>query len=59
MHATVDGQTALKRLDFGVGQGEWSDEAMVGNDITVNVHIEATSACKKLTPNKKTIRPKS
>jgi polyisoprenoid-binding protein YceI len=33
--ALLKGTAALKRLDFGVGQGEWKDTSSVGNDVTV------------------------
>jgi polyisoprenoid-binding protein YceI len=33
--AMLKGTAALKRLDFGVGQGEWKDTSSVGNDVAV------------------------
>jgi polyisoprenoid-binding protein YceI len=33
--AWLKGGTTLKRLDFGVGQGEWKDTETVGNDVKV------------------------
>jgi polyisoprenoid-binding protein YceI len=33
--ALLKGTAAVKRLDFGVGQGEWKDTSSVGNDVTV------------------------
>jgi polyisoprenoid-binding protein YceI len=30
------GQAKLKRLDFGVGQGEWKDTAWVSNDVRID-----------------------
>jgi polyisoprenoid-binding protein YceI len=33
--AWLKGQTKLKRLDFGVGQGEWKDTQWVSNDVRV------------------------
>lgn len=30
------GKTTLKRLDFGVGQGDWKATDQVGNDVTVS-----------------------
>jgi|GEM_PF-134811 len=41
--AVVDGATSFKRLDFGVGDGQWADPAMVGNDIKIRIHVEATA----------------
>ena len=34
--AWLKGGTQLKRLDFGVGQGEYKDTSQVGNDVKVN-----------------------
>jgi polyisoprenoid-binding protein YceI len=34
--AWLKGGTQLKRLDFGVGQGDWKDTEQVGNDVKVN-----------------------
>ncbi len=39
--AHAEGATKLKRLDFGIGQGEWKDTSMVGNDVTVKVSLTA------------------
>jgi polyisoprenoid-binding protein YceI len=33
--AWLKGGTSLKRLDFGVGQGEWKDTETVGNEVKV------------------------
>lgn len=33
--ALLKGSAALKRLDFGVGQGEWKDTSSVANEVTV------------------------
>jgi polyisoprenoid-binding protein YceI len=33
--AWLKGATSLKRLDFGVGQGEWKDTETVGNEVKV------------------------
>jgi polyisoprenoid-binding protein YceI len=33
--ALLKGTAALKRLDFGVGQGEWKDTSSVANDVAV------------------------
>jgi polyisoprenoid-binding protein YceI len=33
--AALVGVTTMRRLDFGVGQGEWSDTQWVGNDVRV------------------------
>ena len=34
--AWLKGGAQLKRLDFGVGQGDWKDTEQVGNDVKVN-----------------------
>jgi cytochrome b561 len=36
------GQTTLRRLDFGVGQGEWHSSEWVGNAVTVRYSLELT-----------------
>ena len=33
---TVDGQFTLKRLQYKIGEGEWSDTETVADDITVH-----------------------
>ena len=33
------GQTLLQRLDFGVGQGQWTNTDWVGNDVTISVSL--------------------
>ena len=33
--AWLNGKATLRRLDFGVGQGEWKDTEWVGNDVRV------------------------
>jgi polyisoprenoid-binding protein YceI len=35
------GEARLNRLDFGVGQGEWTDTSMIGNEIVVKVIVTA------------------
>lgn len=39
--ATMTGRTQINRLDFGVGQGQWSTEETVGNPVNVAVTINA------------------
>jgi cytochrome b561 len=41
--AQAVGQTNIKRLDFNVGQGQWADPAIIGNDILIGVNIMATA----------------
>jgi len=37
--AELDVQTTLKRLDFGIGSGDWADTSMIGNAVTVHGHL--------------------
>jgi polyisoprenoid-binding protein YceI len=43
---TLRGTATLRRLDFGVGQGEWKDTQWVGNDVRINfeLQLKATSS---------------
>jgi polyisoprenoid-binding protein YceI len=34
-----DGGFTIKRLDFAIGEGEWTDLSTVANDIPINFHI--------------------
>lgn len=36
----LSGQTSVRRLDFGVGQGQWQSTDWVGNDVTVRYSLE-------------------
>lgn len=36
----LSGQMTLKRLDFGVGQGQWQSTEWVGGDVTVRYSLE-------------------
>jgi polyisoprenoid-binding protein YceI len=42
---TLKGNARLKRLDFGVGQGDWQDTQWVGNEVKVGfvLQVGATS----------------
>lgn len=40
--AEAVGSVTIKRTDFGVGQGQWSDTSQVGDDVTITVTINAT-----------------
>jgi polyisoprenoid-binding protein YceI len=35
----LSGKTLLKRLDFGIGQGDWKSTEWVGNDVTVSYSL--------------------
>lgn len=38
----LSGQTVLRRLDFGIGQGQWRSTEWVGNDVTVRYSLTLT-----------------
>jgi polyisoprenoid-binding protein YceI len=38
--ATLAGGAAVKRLDFGVGQGEWQSTEWVGNDVKIRFELK-------------------
>lgn len=40
--ATMDVSGTLKRLDYGVGGGEYADTSVIGNNVTVNAHLVLT-----------------
>jgi polyisoprenoid-binding protein YceI len=42
--AWLKGTAKIKRLDFGVGQGEWQDTSTVGNDVQVRFALRLKSA---------------
>lgn len=37
--ATLDVTAQLKRLDFGIGTGQWADPTMIGDGVTVHGHL--------------------
>jgi cytochrome b561/polyisoprenoid-binding protein YceI len=43
-HAMLAGGTTLRRLDFGVGQGEWTDTTWVGNDVKIRFELKLDSS---------------
>jgi polyisoprenoid-binding protein YceI len=45
--AVFDGAFVLKRLDFGLGEGAWSDTDTVANEVQVKFRISATGATLK------------
>ncbi|MBL8512097.1 MAG: YceI family protein [Betaproteobacteria bacterium] len=42
-NGVFDGGFTLKRIDFGVGDGPWADDATVANEVVVNFHIVASA----------------
>ncbi|PWK88518.1 YceI family protein [Fulvimonas soli] len=41
--ATLDVSTTLKRLDFGVGGGDYADTSVIGADVKVSAHLQLVS----------------
>lgn len=41
--ATVIGETVLKRLDFGLGTGEWANPSIIANEVKIRFHVEAVA----------------
>ncbi|MDB5998957.1 MAG: polyisoprenoid-binding protein [Rhizobacter sp.] len=39
---TANGSFAIKRLDYKIGEGEWSDTSMVANDVQVRFKLTLT-----------------
>jgi len=37
--ALLEGGTTVKRLDYGIGQGEWTDTQWVGNDVRIRFDL--------------------
>jgi len=42
--AVLTGGTTVQRLDYGVGQGEWSDTQWVGNDVRIRFELHLKMA---------------
>jgi polyisoprenoid-binding protein YceI len=40
--STASGSFTIKRLDFRIGEGEWTDTSMVANDVTVKFKLALT-----------------
>jgi polyisoprenoid-binding protein YceI len=43
----LTGQTTVRRLDFGIGQGQWHDTKWVGNEVTVSYSLVLTPSESK------------
>jgi polyisoprenoid-binding protein YceI len=41
--ATLDVSGSVKRLDFGVGSGEYADTSVIGPDVKINAHLTLTA----------------
>ncbi|GAP67113.1 hypothetical protein MBSD_n2429 [Mizugakiibacter sediminis] len=42
--AALDVGASLRRLDFGVGGGDWADTSVIANAVTVKAHLALTPA---------------
>lgn len=42
----LTGKAVVKRLDFGVGSGDWTDTALIPNDVAVSTKVVFTPARK-------------
>jgi polyisoprenoid-binding protein YceI len=42
--ARLTGSLAVRRLDFGIGRGEWTDTTYVGNDVDVSIDVRLRPA---------------
>ena len=45
--AVFEGAFVLKRLDYAIGEGEWSDTETVANEVQVKFRLSATAAAPK------------
>jgi len=56
--ATLDARVTLDRIDFGLGTGEWADDAVAGKKVDVVVHLQlATAAPAAAAPPAKAAAP--
>ncbi len=39
--AVINGETTIKRLDFGIGEGEWATTNPLADEVKLAIHIEA------------------
>ena len=40
----MSGKTTIRRLDYGVGQGDWKATDQVGNEVGVSFSLRLTAA---------------
>lgn len=45
-----EGSFTLKRIDYAIGEGAWTDVSMVANDVQVNFHIVAAASAPAAVP---------
>lgn len=43
---TLAGETTIKRLDFGIGQGDWKSTEWVGDEVKLQYQVALTKAAK-------------
>ena len=43
-NGVFDGSFTIKRIDFGVGDGEWADAATVAHEVQITFHIVAAAS---------------
>jgi polyisoprenoid-binding protein YceI len=43
-HGIFDGAFAIKRLDYAIGEGEWTDVGTVADEIQIKFHIVVTAS---------------
>ena len=42
LRAAAKGKLTVQRLDYGIGQGLWTDTSVVGNEVVIFIDIQAT-----------------
>lgn len=40
--AGATARTTLNRTDFGVGSGSWAETAIIGDEVSIEIHVEAS-----------------
>ena len=40
--ASARGRIEIKRLDYGVGRGEWASTNVVGDEVTIDIAVAAS-----------------
>lgn len=44
--AHAQGELPIKRLDYGIGQGDWASTSTVADEVTITIDIQATQEAK-------------
>jgi polyisoprenoid-binding protein YceI len=44
---TIDGSFTIKRLDYAIGEGEWTDVSAVANEIQIKFHLVVNASPAK------------